>query len=101
MSQPLSNDTLRFCERLRIDTGNAIFLNVTRSSDGVHFQLNGYTSHSNTRTAKGAEGFDNKHFLICLIQRHLVTQFSVANDNRQIFRVCRTIYESYIELRST
>jgi hypothetical protein len=49
MSQPPSNDTLRFSERLRIDTGvNAICL----SGNDVHFQLNNYTSSSNTRTAK-------------------------------------------------
>jgi hypothetical protein len=46
------------------------------------------------------KSFDNKHFLIHRIRRHLVTQFSVANDKKYISQVCRTIYESYIQFRS-
>jgi hypothetical protein len=38
----------------------------------------------------------NKHFLIRRIRRHLVTQFSVGNGNKQISQVCRTICENFI-----
>jgi hypothetical protein len=43
--------------------------------------------HSNIRTTIRVKGFDNIHFLIHHIWCHLVTQFSVVNDDKQISQV--------------
>jgi hypothetical protein len=39
-------------------------------------------------------------FFILRIRRHLVTQFSVANGNKENSQVCRTVYESFIRFLS-
>jgi hypothetical protein len=54
--------------------------------------------HGNTKTARKVRGFDNKHFLILRVRRHLVTQFSVSNDEKQNSKVRRRICGSFIEL---
>jgi hypothetical protein len=51
---------------------------------------------SNTRATRTVKGSDSKHFLIRRIQRRLVTQFSIANDNKQIYQQCRTLPGSFM-----
>jgi hypothetical protein len=41
---------------------------------------------SKTKTTRSAKCFDNKRFLIRRIRRHLITQFRVANSNKQFRR---------------
>jgi hypothetical protein len=48
--------------------------------------------HRTTRT----EAFDNGYFLIRHILCHIVTQFTIANGNKQISQVWRTIYENFM-----
>jgi hypothetical protein len=52
--------------------------------------------HRNTRTARTIQGFDNKHFLIRHMWRHLVTQSSVANGMKQISQTYRLIHDRFI-----
>jgi hypothetical protein len=56
--------------------------------------------HSNARTSRGVKLLDNKHILIYCVWCQLVTQFSIANSNKEISKVCRIIYECFVELHS-
>jgi hypothetical protein len=40
--------------------------------------------HINTKTSRKVKGFDNKHFLIRRIRRHLVTKLSAANGKKKL-----------------
>jgi hypothetical protein len=54
----------------------------------------------NTRTARRVKGFNNRHFLICLIWLNLITHFNTANDNKQTSHLCKMIPEGFIQLHS-
>jgi hypothetical protein len=56
--------------------------------------------YSNIGSTRRVKGFDKKHFLIRRIWRHLVTSFSVANENKQLPKLCKTACESFIQLVS-
>jgi predicted GTPase len=47
-----------------------------------------------------SKSFDNKYIQIRHIRRHLVSQFSATNVNKQISQFRGMIYESFIKLRS-
>jgi hypothetical protein len=60
--------------------------------------LDDMTSPQQQKNYQKIENFSNKHFLIRRVRRHLITQFSVANGNKHISQMCRTICRSFMQL---